>query len=75
MAAVLDLVGMYGEINQEIMKDRLDENGCNGFFKRSTTHLEKMKSLLMKIPLQSVAEFTKSNTVSTLSPAPSRGPS
>lgn len=36
MAAVLDLVGMYGEINQEIITDRLDENGCNPFFKRAT---------------------------------------
>jgi hypothetical protein len=32
MAAVLDLIGMYGEINQEIIDKRLDDQGVNEYF-------------------------------------------
>jgi hypothetical protein len=37
MTAVLDLVGMYWEINTEIITKRLDENGSSKYFKRATT--------------------------------------
>ena len=39
MAAVLDLIGMYSEINQKIIDDNLDRVGMNGYFRRSTLSL------------------------------------
>lgn len=36
MGAVLDLIGMYSEINQEIIENKLDENGSSLYFKRAT---------------------------------------
>ena len=51
MAAVLDLIGIYGDINTQIINNRLDPEGSSGQFKEATRILLSLKGLLKKLPL------------------------
>jgi hypothetical protein len=53
MAAVLDLIMMYSDINQEIMDKKLDSQGVSPAFRLATSQLFKIKDLLKKLPLMS----------------------
>jgi hypothetical protein len=46
MSAVLDLIGMYSEINQRIIDEGLDLEGVSGHFRRATALLFSLKSIL-----------------------------
>ena len=52
MAAVTDLIGLYSEINNDIMDRRMDPKGATQAFRIATTQLGQIKEVLSKIQLE-----------------------
>ena len=46
MEAVLDLIGLYGDINQKILDQNIDPQGVTPAFRRATRQLQKLKNLI-----------------------------
>jgi hypothetical protein len=46
MAAVLDMISLYSDINQDIIGQNLDPQGVTQAFRRATVQLQKLRDLI-----------------------------
>ena len=51
MAAVLDLIGLYSDINQEILDQNLDRQGVTQAFRQATGQLQRLRDLIRQLPV------------------------
>ena len=59
MAAVLDLIGLYSDINQEILDENLDPQGVTPAFRRATRQLQKLRDLIQQLPVVETSDFNQ----------------
>ena len=59
MAAVLDLIGLYSDINQEILDQNLDRQGVTQAFRRATRQLQRLRDLIRQLPVVETSDFNQ----------------
>jgi len=57
MAAVLDLIGLYSDINQEILDQNLDRQGVTQAFRQATGQLQRLRDLIRQLPVVETSDF------------------
>jgi len=59
MAAVLDLIGLYSDINQEILDQNLDRQGVTQAFRQATGQLQRLRDLIRQLPVVETSDFNQ----------------
>jgi hypothetical protein len=59
MAAVLDLIGLYSDINQEILDQNLVRQGVTQAFRRATRQLQRLRDLIRQLPVVETSDFNQ----------------
>ena len=59
MAAVLKIIDLYSDINQEILDQNLDPQGVTQAFRRATRQLQRLRDLIMQLPVVQTSDFNQ----------------